>query len=1522
MSKISTYFLSLVIGLGITAPSFSASKINKFYDISASDDHAIAIGENGSLYGWGDNAGEFGTGEMGSNYYTYPTQLLPDDQESTVWVLGRANYSSSLALNQDGEIYTWGQNVNCQLGQGLESGTTVYLPAAINAQNQTPFTEIVTTTSAYYSSTTGTVIAMTENGKLWGWGFNGNGQLADGTTEDACLPQAIAEEQSFSSISHSATHAVAVSTDGDLWAWGDNYYKQLGDGSTVDVLEPKQIITGKKWLKAIAGINYTLVIDEDGILYGVGYGDRNQLGENSRLDSLVVIDTDSWVDVSVGYYHVIGKKSDGSIWSWGYGGDGQLGLGQNSSGNNITTTEGIPTQIGTATDWQTITASTFASFAIKDDNTLWAWGDAGDYLQGTGSSADEWTPQSISYRMIHKATAVSAGYVHFLHLDASGLLWGSQNRNSGRLGDGNVSGSTRGTPVLATTNHWQMASGGSDFTLAIKDDNTLWGWGDNNDNMFDSTDVTRAYRPIQVSDDKWSFVSAGGAHLAAITQTGELWLSGDNYYGQIGDGSRNDPQTLVRLGSDSDWYSVSLLRASTIALKQDGTLWSWGYNNLGQLGRGFTSSYEETPAPLYAGGDWSYLAQGSSASHTLAIKQDGSLWSWGYNRYGQLGLDHTDNVSVPTQIGTKTNWAMAVVSRYDSLALKTDGSLYGWGRNQYGQLGKGDKDQVNKPVFISGGWKSIALTEHSAIGIKENGDVYIWGYVNTPNGTKTSLVPTQYSYLDRDFDGVADAADAFPYDETEIQDYDFDGIGDVADSDDDNDGYDDIYELANGSSPWHANTGYEDSDSDGYLLSFEYTAGSYDNSASSIPTRDIYTQYTFASTSELNEFNNAGWQRDSNSDSRSGFALNSTTKVDNGEDIFTKSASFNEGMFSFAVKTSTEEFDKFYFQIDGTLQETTLIGGDTQWQVFVFDIDAGEHTLSWHYKKDDESAELEDTVWVTDIVLPLNLDVLDSDQDGMPDGWEYRFGFNPFSNSDVNGDPDNDGLTNYQEYIANTNPLIADTDGDGLPDGYEVDNGFDPTSATDAKMDGDNDGLTNLEEFTYGTNPFDSDSDGDGVSDYDEVASGSDPLDQNIIVGVPNLLVAVNDANGDSVNDWVKYTLTDNSVDINLLSGVDNAEIANFSIVHSYDDVSVSILADRNNDNVEEIGVFGFDAAANRYQLVVHDATSGSKFGAWNWPATLGEVSFEALTDLTQDGIQEYAISGVHLGNGTRQLVVKDGSTKAAYQTFKWPNLWDRLSFVTMTDVTFDNVPEVALYGRHTRLDKGQLFIYDGADANSKVDVYNWNKLWNDIQLVEMDDIDGDGTIDWGQFGQRKDDGRYQWLVKKGHDKRGVIRTFSWPNDLVDVQPMLVGDRTQDGIREVAVVGTNPNTGKVFLRINDGALANERIANISWPASWEDIQVKELGDLNNDGFNEYGLLGYTKTNRTVQLIVKDGKALTEYGRYTLTGRWEGLSLSNGDINQDGVMDIVIEGINQSTELRTVTALEGTSLELLSSQVIN
>ncbi|MGB2105196.1 MAG: FG-GAP-like repeat-containing protein, partial [Glaciecola sp.] len=375
--------------------------------------------------------------------------------------------------------------------------------------------------------------------------------------------------------------------------------------------------------------------------------------------------------------------------------------------------------------------------------------------------------------------------------------------------------------------------------------------------------------------------------------------------------------------------------------------------------------------------------------------------------------------------------------------------------------------------------------------------------------------------------------------------------------------------------------------------------------------------------------------------------------------------------------------------------------------------------------------------------------------------------------------------------------------------------------------------------------------------------------------------------------------------------------LADYIIPHLLGNSSTIILSDRNYDGVNDLGVFGFDYEKNRYQLIVYSGLDGSLLGIWNWPQTLKDVSFEVVSDLTGDGIEEYAISGVHLENGTKQLFVKDGVTKKTHQIFKWPNLWESVRFVTMSDVTQDGTLEVALYGRHTRLGKGQLFVYDGANANNKIDVYNWNRLWTDIRLIEMDDLDGDGTIDWGQFGQRKDDGRYQWIVKKGHDKRGVIRTFSWPNDLTDVEPLLLSDTTGDSVSEVALYGKDSG-GKMFLRVNDGRLANTRIANFSWPAVWKEEQVVELGDLNNDGFNEVALLGINKNSGKYQLVIKDGQATTEYGRLTLKGRWVDLVIRSYDINSDGKADIVVNGVDVGSLSRSSIVYSGSNLEIINS----
>ncbi|MBB1299684.1 leucine-rich repeat domain-containing protein, partial [Pseudoalteromonas sp. SR41-7] len=253
-----------------------------------------------------------------------------------------------------------------------------------------------------------------------------------------------------------------------------------------------------------------------------------------------------------------------------------------------------------------------------------------------------------------------------------------------------------------------------------------------------------------------------------------------------------------------------------------------------------------------------------------------------------------------------------------------------------------------------------------------------------------------------------------------------------------------------------------------------------------------------------------------------------------------------------------------------------------------------------------------------------------------------------------------------------------DYDNDGISNAIEIELALDPLESSDAMLDSDNDGLTNIEEVLLGTNIYDPDSDGDGLIDSEEVDLGSDPLDPLSKTAPQSFVILFSDINGDGVVDWLKYSLVNGSTEFNVLDGRDFTELRNFELSYSLDSISVELLGDRNNDGIKELGLFGFNADVGRYQLVVYNGYTGQSMGTWNWPETLKDVEFKLLDDLTLDGVQEYAITGIHLTNGTKQLFVKDGVSKQTYKTFKWTNQWLDAQIVQMSDVTNDGVPEVA----------------------------------------------------------------------------------------------------------------------------------------------------------------------------------------------------------------------------------------------------
>eukprot|EP00927_Polykrikos_kofoidii_P013400 TRINITY_DN15841_c0_g1_i2.p1 TRINITY_DN15841_c0_g1~~TRINITY_DN15841_c0_g1_i2.p1 ORF type:complete len:500 (+),score=76.00 TRINITY_DN15841_c0_g1_i2:248-1747(+) len=293
--------------------------------------------------------------------------------------------------------------------------------------------------------------------------------------------------------------------------------------------------------------------------------------------------------------------------------------------------------------------------------------------------------------------------------------------------------------TLAKNRSWsarfRTATVGDDFALGLLEDGSLWSWGNNaSGQLGDGTTTTRlASSPSQVPLGGVELVVSGGLHSLALLEDGSLWAWGANQDGQLGNGStqgRGRPSLVSVKGQPLEGVrAIAAGRCHCLALKADGSLWTWGRNQEGQLGDGTTSN-RSVPARVLTG--VRAIAAGSCCCHSFALREDGSLWAWGANEEGQLGDGTVTKRPLPAPVRILPGLQAVAAGRFHSLALREDGSLWAWGRNSDGRLGDGTTSGARRiPCRVLDSVRSAAAGGSHSLVVKEDGSLWAFGANNS-----------------------------------------------------------------------------------------------------------------------------------------------------------------------------------------------------------------------------------------------------------------------------------------------------------------------------------------------------------------------------------------------------------------------------------------------------------------------------------------------------------------------------------------------------------------------------------------------------------------------------------------------------------------------------------------------------------------------------------------------------------------------------------------------------------------------
>jgi len=707
---------------------------------------------DGVLWSWGsNNQGQLGHGDVSDRW----TPFVVTGISNVVTVA--AGQEHTVAMDASGKLWAWGRNDNGEVGDGTNT--------------QRKFPVAVTNLTGVLSFSCGNLftLAVKTNGTVWAWGYNAHGQLGDGGSGDNPVPTQIPNFTNVVAVAGGMdNYSLALKSDGTVWGWGDNDNGQLGTGGGT-VFTPVQVSGLSNIVAIAAGQDHALALGTNGVIWSWGLNSSGQLGignTSSHSTPVQITGFSNVVSIAAQANNSFAVKNDGSMWLWGGGSYGQFGDGA--------TTNRLAPQLLSAISNVVAFCPGNSSMALKTDGTVWTSGYAADGELGNGYN----TNQALFAQALYVALAPKVSRPAFspdggefltdqsviVSCATAGVdLHFTTNGAEPSVSDPTVSNgssvSLSGTRLLRVkgfkagllssdsksawfhTNNSGLLYEGLYSSYILTTNGVVWAWGSNDYGQLGTGDAVDRWIPLAAAGaTNVVAVSAGQQHTVALKSDGTLIAWGRNDEGEVGDGTGVQRFSAVAVTNLSGVKTFSCGNLFTMAVKTNGTVWSWGYDTQGQLGDNGGSNQG---APILVSGLTNIVAvAGGVDNYGLALKSDGTVWSWGADGQGQGGSSQPDGLVTPRLISALYDIVAIAAGQDHGLALKADGTIMAWGRNAEGQLGLGNTTAHIIPVAVPGVSNVVAISargNNSSIR-KSDGTAWSWGansYGQLGDGTTT-----------------------------------------------------------------------------------------------------------------------------------------------------------------------------------------------------------------------------------------------------------------------------------------------------------------------------------------------------------------------------------------------------------------------------------------------------------------------------------------------------------------------------------------------------------------------------------------------------------------------------------------------------------------------------------------------------------------------------------------------------------------------------------------------------------------